>query len=104
MGIKIYPTGDLRDLKVFTDAGFAGEDSKAQSGSIISWGDAVIGWRSSKQTVAALSTAEAELNTASLSWAIAEGLRALLEEWDVEIPRVQVDPFCWCGCVYPPWL
>ena len=64
-GILLSHTGDLKDLIAWTDAGFAGTDTKSQNGLIITWGGSIIVWRSSRQTVAALSTAEAELNAAA---------------------------------------
>ena len=42
-------------------------------------------WRSSKQTVSALSTAEAEIGAAALGWCIMEGLRQLLQDLGVTI-------------------
>ena len=44
----------------------------------------------SKQTVATLSTAEAELYAATLGWQIVEGLRLLVEELGVSIPTISV--------------
>ena len=67
--------GDLSELLAWTDAGYAGQDTKSQSGLIISWGGSIFVWRSSRQTVSTLSTAEAELNAATLGWQIVEGLR-----------------------------
>ena len=69
-GILISATGDLTDLKAWTDAGYAEADTKSQSGLIIRWGGSIIVWRSSRQTISALSTAEAELNAATLGWQI----------------------------------
>ena len=47
-------------------------------------------WRSSRQTVSTLSTAEAELNAATLGWQIVEGLRLLLADLGYELPKVKV--------------
>ena len=41
-------------------------------------------WRSSRQTVSALSTAEAELNAAALGWQIVEGFKVLLQSLGIE--------------------
>ena len=57
---------------------------------LISWGNAATTWRSSRQTVSALSTAEAELNAAATTWQVTEGLRVLLEEWGVHIRCVRL--------------
>ena len=48
------------DLRVFSDAGFAGASTKSQSGLAIIWGGSLITWRSSQAALSALSTAEAE--------------------------------------------
>ena len=44
-------------------------------------------WRSGRQTTPALSTCEAEVAAAALSWQIAEGIRSLLEEWGVKLKK-----------------
>ena len=89
-GILITVEGDLDDLIAWTDAGYAGEDTKSQSGLVISWGGSIIVWRSSRQTVATLSTAEAELNAATLGWQIVEGLRYLLADFGIDVPTIKV--------------
>ena len=90
LGILISKSGDLFDLKVWTDAGYAGSSTRSQSGVIIMWGGSIVTWRSSKQTVDALSTCEAELNAAVLGWQIVEGLRLLFTDFGIEIPSVHV--------------
>ena len=77
-GIVITCAGSLNDLVAWSDAGFAGTDTRSQSGLVISWGGSIITWRSSRQTVSCLNTAEAELNAASLAWQIVEGVRLCL--------------------------
>ena len=89
-GILITSSGDLTDLIAWTDAGYAGSDTKSQSGLIIVWGGSIIVWRSSRQTVSTLSTAEAELYSATLGWQIVEGLRLLLRDFGIDIPKVKV--------------
>ena len=79
-GITLTKGGDLGELVAWTDAGFAGTDTKSQSGLVITWGDSIVVWRSSRQTVAAISTAEAELNAAATGWQIVECLRLLIRE------------------------
>ncbi len=59
-------------------------DTKGQSGLLASWAGSVVVWRSSRQTVSALSTAEAELNAAALGWQIMEGFRVLLQSLGME--------------------
>merc|ERR1712086_1049568 len=89
-GILISATGDLTDLKAWTDAGYARADTKSQSGLIIRWGGSIIVWRSSRQTISILSTAEAELNAATLGWQIVRGLRFLLSDFCIDVSRVKV--------------
>ena len=50
-------------------------------------------WRSSRQPTVALSTCEAEVSAAALTFQIVEGLKALLLEWDVKLdpPILLVD-------------
>ena len=79
-GILLTRSGDLKELVAWTDAGFAGTDTKSQNGLVITWGGSIVVWRSSRQTVAALSTAEAEFNSAAGGWQIIEGLRLLISE------------------------
>jgi hypothetical protein len=86
-GILITCTGDLSELIAWTDAGFAGTDTKSQSGLIVSWGGSIFVWRSTRQTVSALNTAEAELNAASLGWQIVAALRMLMSDFGVEISQ-----------------
>ncbi len=89
-GILITTAGDLTDLTAWTDAGFAGQDTKSQNGLIVSWGGSIITWRSSRQTVSTLCTAEAELNGATLGWQIVEGLRLLIQDLGYILPSISV--------------
>jgi hypothetical protein len=89
-GIVITAAGDLCELIAWTDAGFAGADTKSQTGVVISWGGSIITWRSSRQSVSALSTAEAELNAATLGWQILEGLRLLIRDFGIVLPTITV--------------
>ena len=74
----------------WSDAGYAGSDTRAQSGLVISFGGSIIVWRSSRQTVSTLSTAEAELNAATLAWQICEGVRLLISDLGIQIPKVRL--------------
>ncbi|MEC9354534.1 MAG: reverse transcriptase domain-containing protein, partial [Candidatus Thermoplasmatota archaeon] len=89
-GILITVDGDLEELLGWTDAGFAGADTKSQNGLVVTWGGTIIVWRSSRQMVSAFSTAEAELNAASLGWQIIEGLRLLIADFGIVLPCVRV--------------
>ena len=81
-------SGDLSDLTAWSDAGFAGISTKSQTGLLLMWGGAILLWRSSRQTVPALSTAEAELIAASMAWQVVQGVRILLEEWGCRFEHV----------------
>ena len=75
---------------MFSDAGFAGASTKSQSGLAIIWGGSLITWRSSRAALSALSTAEAELCAAALSWQVTEGVRYLLATLRVHPPHIEV--------------
>ena len=77
-GLTMSASGSEDDMKIYTDAGFAGADTKSQNGMIICWGGSIITWRSSRAALSALSTAEAELCSAALGWQVGEGVRYLL--------------------------
>ena len=57
---------------------------------IISWGGSIIVWRLSRQTVSALSTAEAELNAATLAWQVIEGVRLLINDFGFQVVCVRL--------------
>ena len=77
--------GDESALVCWSDAGYGGEGTRAQSGTLIAWGGGTIVWRSSRQHSSALSTCEAEVAAAALSYQIVEGLRCLLTEWQIKL-------------------
>ena len=83
--------GDLSKLEGWSDAGFAGISTKSQTGMVLLWGGSMLLWRSGRQAVLALSTAEAELIAASLSWAVAEGIKVLLEEWGFTFDKIHLN-------------
>ena len=92
-GIRFPVGGDETSLVTWSDAGYGGVGTKAQTGVLIAWAGGVVSWRSSRQSTAALSTCEAEVSAAALGFQILEGLRSLLEEWGVQIqtPLLLVD-------------
>ncbi len=77
-GLLMSADGEEAELTVYSDAGFAGADTKSQNGLVVFWAGSIITWRSSRAALSALSTAEAELCCAALSWQVAEGLRYFL--------------------------
>ena len=82
-GQRFVRGGDPSQLVTWSDAGYGGVGTKAQTGVLISWGGNVMTWRSSRQSSPALSTCEAEVAAAAMAFQITEGLRFLLEEWGV---------------------
>ena len=86
------PEGPER-LTVWTDAGYGGVGTKAQTGVLISWDDAVVLARSSKQATPALSTCEAEVAAAATGYVCVAGLQCLLEEWGIVLqpPLLLID-------------
>ena len=87
LGILITAQGTEEELDSWSDAGYAGVETKSQSGLVIVWAGTIIAWRSSKQTVSALNTAEAELVAATLGWQVIEGIRRLLCNFGIEISK-----------------
>ena len=82
--------GTEDDLRVYTDAGFAGAATQSQNGLVICWGGSIITWRSSRAALSALSTAEAELCAAALGWQVTEGVRYLLSTLQIYPKNVEV--------------
>ena len=80
-------------LTIWTDAGYGGEGTKAQTGVFISWDSAVVCARSSRQHKAALSTCEAEVAASATGFTLGEALQLLITEWDVELapPYLLID-------------
>ena len=86
-GTKDYRMKIVNDgtyLVLYPDSAFAPTSSKSQTGWTVYWSGTPIGWRSSRQSMISLSTAECELQ-AILDGAIGMmGLEALLYDLDVE--------------------
>ena len=84
VGLRYPSTGTEFSLVSWSDAGFGGVSTKSQTGELVSWGGAVVTWRSSRQPTDALSTCEAEVSAAAMGFQIVEGLKCLLEEWEIK--------------------
>ena len=89
-GLLMTASGSESDLRLYSDAGFAGADTHSQNGLIICWAGSVITWRSSRAALSALSTAEAELCAAALGWQVTEGVRYLLSTLHIHPSMVDV--------------
>ena len=92
-GLSFPATGELTSMATWSDAGFAGISTKSQTGVLVTWGGAVVTWRSSRQSCVALSTCETEVSAAAMDFQIIEGLKCLVEEWGVRLdpPVLLVD-------------
>ena len=76
---------DGTDLSLFCDAAYAPESGRSHSGWSVFWGGSAIVWRSGRQSVISLSTAESEL-IALLDGAVATlGVEALLQDVGVVV-------------------
>ena len=82
--------GGEDDLLVYSDAGFAGADTKSQNGLVIMWAGSIITCRSSRAALSALSTAEAELCAAALVWQVTKGIRYLVNSLRIFPKQVEV--------------
>ena len=71
---------DPQQLVVYSDAGFGGVGTRSQTGVLVMWAGSPVLARSSRQSVSALSTCEAEVCAACTAWVCTEGLMCLLEE------------------------
>ncbi|CAE6962985.1 RE1 [Symbiodinium sp. CCMP2592] len=65
---------DFNLIEVFADASFCPGSDRSQTGIVLMWGNAPIGWMSMRQPCASLSTAEAELQSSLDGMTLAEGL------------------------------
>ena len=74
-----------QQLVVYSDAGFGGVGTRAQTGVLVLWAGSPVLARSSRQSVSALSTCESEVCAASTAWICTEGLVCLLEEWHIDL-------------------
>ncbi|KAI3690760.1 hypothetical protein L2E82_48967 [Cichorium intybus] len=80
-GIIYFKNDDFK-LKGYSDSDFGGnhDDSKSTAGYVFNMGSGAISWQSKKQSVVALSSAEAEYMSLSTAGCQAFWLRAVLEE------------------------
>ena len=92
-GLRLTPAGSESELVIRSDAGFGGLGTKSQSACLMCWAGSATLWRSSRQPTPAMSTCEAEVSAAALSWQVAEGARCMLQEWGVKVdpPVLLVD-------------
>ena len=75
-------------MKVYTDASFAPDGAESHGCVIVKMGSSVISWKSGKQTLISLSTAEAELLEVVEGMALGESTAVLAEEISGELVRM----------------
>lgn len=75
------------EMKVFSDASFSPEGSESHGTVVVKLGNSPISWRSSRQSMITLSTAESELLEIVEGFALGESTAVLVEEIVGEIAR-----------------
>ena len=75
--------GSGADITIYTDASFAPYGSRSVTGILVQYRGKNVLWKSQRQTIVCLSTAEAELVGACEGVVLGQSLRALLREFDV---------------------
>ncbi|CAE7251123.1 unnamed protein product [Symbiodinium sp. CCMP2592] len=81
---RMMIANDGTNLVLYPDAAFAPTSTRSHTGWLVCWSGTPVGWRSSRQSMVSLSTAECELQ-AILDGSIGMiGLEALLHDLDVE--------------------
>ena len=90
-----YKLGRNLDLKVFTDAYWAGniDDKKSTSGGAFFLGKRLVSWTSKKQNYTPQSTVEVEYVAAVVNYSNIVWFKQLLEGMKVEI-KEPIDMFC----------
>ena len=74
--------GQEKELSVHTDASFAPDGGESHGCVVVRLGSSLLAWKSSRQTMVALSTAEAELLEVVEGFALGEATAVLVEEED----------------------
>ena len=75
-------------LKVFTDASFAPDGGESHGCVLVKLGSSLISWKSGKQTMISLSTAEAELCEVVEGMALGEATAVMIEEACGDLVRI----------------
>ena len=79
---------ESKTLKVFTDASFAPDGGESHGCVVVMLGSSLISWKSGKQTMISLSTAEAELSEVVEGMTLGEATAVLVEETCGEVVRI----------------
>jgi ribonuclease HI len=78
LAIRLEPDGKPLHLKCFTDASWAPANDRSQSGVVICVNETPVIWKSSRQQLTALSSAEAELIALTHGFQYAMGVEAVM--------------------------
>eukprot|EP00971_Amphidinium_carterae_P327231 6458446-Amphidinium_carterae.2 len=83
LGIRVCPESE--QLDVYTEISFAPSGSRSHSGTVAKIGNSLLTWRSHRQSLTALSTAEAELYAAVEGLSVLRSSRMVLREMGLTI-------------------
>ena len=78
LGINLTSSNADEEIRCFTDASWAPGNGRSQSGVVVCMGDTPLMWKSSKQSLTALSSAEAELIALTQGYQYAMGVEAVM--------------------------
>ena len=79
---------ESKTLEVFTDASFAPDGGESHGCVVVMLGSSLISWKSGRQAMISLSTAEAELSEVVEGMALGEATAVLVEETCGEVVRI----------------
>ena len=77
---QLSPARSWRIIEVHTDASFAPDSARSQTGTVIMWDDAAVAWLSHRQATMSASTAEAELGSCFDGMIACEAITDLVNE------------------------
>ena len=80
--------GEEKELRVFTDASFAPDGGESHGCVVVKLGGSLLAWKSSRQTMITLSTAESELVEVVEGFALGEATAVVVEEVEGEVRRM----------------
>ena len=80
--------GEEKELRVYTDASFAPDGGESHGCVVVKLGESLLAWKSSRQTMVTLSTAESELVEVVEGFALGEATAVVVEEIEGEIRRM----------------
>lgn len=79
---------EAKTMRVYTDASFAPDGGESHGCVIVKVGSSLLAWKSGRQSMVTLSTAEAELLEVVEGFALGEATAVLVEEASTEVMRM----------------